>query len=105
MSSDDRSTGRVVVLVLPEVNLLDLGGPVQVFDTAVHQGADYRLEFVAARVGEVASAQGLRLAGLGPLPAVRRGDLVLVPGPRLRPPTPRRPLVPPPVTGWLRECA
>jgi hypothetical protein len=26
--------GRVVALVLPEVNLLDLGGPVQVFDAS-----------------------------------------------------------------------
>jgi hypothetical protein len=33
-------TGRVVVLVLPEVNLLDLGGPVQVFDTVMGLGAD-----------------------------------------------------------------
>lgn len=95
----------MVVLVLPEVNLLDLGGPVQVFDTAVHQGAGYRLEFVAAEPGEIASAQGLRLAGLGSLPAVRPGDLVLVPGPRLRPPTPQHPLVPPQVIPWLRASA
>jgi transcriptional regulator GlxA family with amidase domain len=95
---------RVVVVVLPEVNLLDLGGPVQVFDAAAHQGADYRLEFVAAEPGEVASAQGLRLAGLGPLPDTGPDDLVLIPGPRLRPPTRRHPLVPPAVVPWLRTA-
>ncbi|TDB81685.1 GlxA family transcriptional regulator [Micromonospora sp. KC721] len=104
MSSEDRSTGRVVVLVLPEVNLLDLGGPVQVFDTAAYQGADYRLEFVSADPGELLSAQGLRLAGLDPLPATAAGDLILVPGPRLRPPTPEHPLVPAAVLPWLRSA-
>ncbi|MFF1916768.1 hypothetical protein ACFVYE_35435 [Streptomyces sp. NPDC058239] len=83
------STGRIVVLVLPEVNLLDLGGPVQVFDAAAHLGAGYRLEYVAD-APETVSAQGLRLAGLGPLggAVVGPGDLVLVPGPRLRRPEP-----------------
>jgi transcriptional regulator GlxA family with amidase domain len=67
----------VIVLVLPAVNLLDLGGPVQAFDTAAHRGAGYRLEFVAAEP-EVSSAQGLRLAGLGPLPGIAAGiDLAL----------------------------
>ncbi|WP_412750991.1 GlxA family transcriptional regulator [Krasilnikovia sp. M28-CT-15] len=104
MSGADRSTGRIVVLVLPEVNLLDLSGPVQVFDAAAHEGADYRLEFVAAQPGDVTSAQGLRLAGLGPLPTTRPGDLILIPGPRLRPPTPEQPLVPPAVLPWLRAA-
>ncbi|GAB1640853.1 helix-turn-helix domain-containing protein [Krasilnikovia sp. MM14-A1259] len=94
----------MVVLVLPEVNLLDLGGPVQVFDAAAHHGAGYRLEFVAAQPGELASAQGLRLAGLGPLPATGPGDLILVPGPRLRPPTPEHPLVPAAVVPWLQAA-
>jgi transcriptional regulator GlxA family with amidase domain len=92
----------VVVLVLPEVNLLDLAGPVQAFDAAAHRGAGYRLEFVAAGPGEVSSAQGLRLAGLGPLPDVAAGDLVLIPGPRLRAPGPEVPAV---VAGWVRDAA
>ncbi|MBB2914427.1 transcriptional regulator GlxA family with amidase domain [Streptosporangium becharense] len=94
---------RVVVLVLPEVNLLDLGGPVQVFDAAAHEGADYRVEYVS-QVPETVSAQGLRLAGLGPLPAVGPQDLVLVPGPRLLPPDPGRPLVSGSVVRWLRAA-
>ncbi|MDI6102379.1 GlxA family transcriptional regulator [Actinoplanes sp. NEAU-A12] len=95
------SEHRVIVLVLPDVNLLDLGGPVQAFDTAAQRGAGYRLEFVAADPGEITSAQGLRLAGLGPLPAAGPGDLILIPGPRLRPPGPR---IPAAVTTWVRDA-
>ena len=97
------ATGRVVVLVLPEVNLLDLGGPVQVFDSAAVLGASYRIEFVAD-LPETVAAQGLRLAGLRPLPAVRPGDLVLVPGPRLRKPPPGTPLVSAAVVDWVRTA-
>ncbi len=92
-----------MVLVLPDVNLLDLSGPVQVFDAATHLGADYRLRYVAES-GELASAQGLRLAGLQPLPEVERGDLVLIPGPRLRPPGPGEPLASDEVIAWLRAA-
>ncbi|MEV7009708.1 GlxA family transcriptional regulator [Streptosporangium sp. NPDC051022] len=101
MSEEETGTGRVVVLVLPEVNLLDLGGPVQVFDAAAGLGAGYRLEFVAD-AEEAVSAQGIRLAGLGALPPTGAGDLVLVPGPRLRSPGPGAPLVPGAVVEWLR---
>ncbi|MER8070726.1 helix-turn-helix domain-containing protein [Streptomyces sp. NPDC094034] len=103
------STGRTVVLVLPEVNLLDLAGPVQVFDTAAFLGAGYRLEYVS-ELPETASAQGLRLAGLAALPetVVGPGDLVLVPGPRLTAgsdrPSAARPLVPEAAVHWLRAA-
>ncbi len=93
----------MVVLVQPAVNLLDLSGPVQVFDAANHLGAGYALSYVS-ETPEVRSAQGLRLAGLGPLPAVGAGDLVLVPGPRLQPPTPSQPLVSAGVVQWLRTA-
>ncbi|RMB82108.1 AraC family transcriptional regulator [Streptomyces shenzhenensis] len=92
----------MVVLVLPEVNLLDLGGPVQVFDAAAHLGGGYRLEYVAETDG-VRSAQGLELAGLGRLAATRAGagDLVLVPGPRL---TASDRLVPEAAVRWVRDA-
>ncbi|MEV0974207.1 GlxA family transcriptional regulator [Microtetraspora glauca] len=95
-------TGRVVVLVLPEVNLLDLGGPVQVFDAAAHLGGCYRLEYVA-ETGGVRSAQGLELAGLQALAATQAGpgDLVLVPGPRL---TGSDRLVSSAAVRWLRDA-
>ncbi|MHC5905335.1 hypothetical protein ACVNF4_15745 [Streptomyces sp. S6] len=48
------------------MNLLDLGGPVQVFDAATHLGGGYRLEYVA-KTEKVRSAQGLALDGLTPL--------------------------------------
>jgi transcriptional regulator GlxA family with amidase domain len=97
-------TDRVVVVVLPEVNLLDLTGPVQVFDAATQRGAEYRVEFVA-EAPEATSAQGLRLANLHPLPNLEPGDLVLVPGPRLRPPAPTAPLVSEVVVRWLRQAS
>jgi transcriptional regulator GlxA family with amidase domain len=90
-------------VLLPEVNLLDLAGPVQVFDAATVAGASYRVEYAAKRT-EVVSAQGLTLAALAPLPHVAAGDLVLVPGPRLHPPVAGEPLAGPTVTGWLRAA-
>jgi transcriptional regulator GlxA family with amidase domain len=101
VNGENRPSGRVVVLVLPDVNLLDLGGPVQAFDTAAQHGAGYRLEFVAAASGEVRSAQGLLLAGLKPLPSVGLGDLVLIPGPRLHAPGPDLPAV---AVTWVQDA-
>ena len=70
---------RVLVLLLPEVHLLDLAGPSQVFHSATEQGAEYALTFCAAQP-QIRSAQGLTLADLAPLPTVQPGDLILVPG-------------------------
>jgi transcriptional regulator GlxA family with amidase domain len=70
---------RVVFLLLPNVNLLDLAGPVQVFHTAARMGAPYHVVFCASQP-ELASAQGLALAHLEPLPMVGDGEIVLVPG-------------------------
>ena len=103
MSRSD-ATVRVLVLVLPQVNLLDLSGPVQVFDAATHLGADYQVEFVG-EFAEVASAQGLLLGRVAPLPAVRSGDLVLVPGPRLPQSNASAPLVSEAVVLWLRQAS
>ncbi|TDC47718.1 GlxA family transcriptional regulator [Jiangella ureilytica] len=103
MNGGGSSSRAVVVLVLPEVNLLDLGGPVQVFDAANHRGGDYRIEYVAAQPA-VTSAQGLRLADLGALRAVAAGDLVLIPGPQLHPPESGHPIVSAAVVDWLRAA-
>src|SRR5260370_20298793 len=72
-------THRVLVLLLPEVHLQDLSGPVQVLYEAAQLGGAYQLSYFAG-APRVRSAQGLELSDLAPLPEVRKGDLVLVPG-------------------------
>jgi transcriptional regulator GlxA family with amidase domain len=70
---------HVAVLILPNVHLLDLSGPVQALFEANGFGADYRLTYCGVAT-EVTSAQGLVLGRLEPLPDPRSLDLVLVPG-------------------------
>jgi transcriptional regulator GlxA family with amidase domain len=95
---------RVLVLVVDKVNLLDLAGPVQVFDAASFAGAEYDIEYVG-ETHSVVSAQELRLDGLGALPTTGRGDLVLVPGPRLTGGRQDAPLFSETVLAWLRDAA
>ncbi len=92
---------RVVVLVLPETELLDLAGPAQVFDAANGLGAEYALSFVGS-VPRVRSAQGLELLVSPALPPATGDDLVLVPGVRRSSATPR---ADPDVLAWLRGAA
>jgi transcriptional regulator GlxA family with amidase domain len=70
---------RVLVLLLPQVHLLDLAGPVQALFEANADAARYDLHYVGTQEA-VTSEQGLRLAELEPLPEPRAEDLVLVPG-------------------------
>lgn len=75
-----RQARRVIFLILPGIQLLDLAGPVQVFDTAARLfGVPYSLQFCAA-AEEIRSAQKLYLAHLEPLPEIDGNDLILVPG-------------------------
>src|SRR5262245_42365692 len=79
-SNEARPERRVIFLVLPDVQLLDLAGPVQVFDTATRIFAvPYTILFCGAS-DEVCSTQRLHLSRLQPLPEVNGSDLVLVPG-------------------------
>jgi transcriptional regulator GlxA family with amidase domain len=75
----NRRSRRVVVLVLPNVHLLDLAGPVQAFYEATGFGAEYRIVPCAVQP-KVRSAQGFVFADLAPLPEVDASDTVLVPG-------------------------
>jgi len=108
---------RLIVLVLPEVEILDLAGPLQVFHEANLQGADYRT-LICAPEPRVHSDQGIWLADLAPLPAPEEGDLILVPGCPLaalesgvpgerRTGSPSAPAsrVEPAVLAWLAEAA
>lgn len=70
---------RVLVLLLPNVHLQDMAGPVQVVDEAAQLGGNYRLHFCGVE-RRVRSAQGLELANLEALPQVRSSDIVLIPG-------------------------
>jgi transcriptional regulator GlxA family with amidase domain len=80
---------RVIFLAVPELVILDLAGPLQVFFEARRLGAEYQLVTCAA-ARRVRSEQGLAISDLEPLPslrsvrAARPPDLVIVPGLRLR---------------------
>ncbi|GAA1163101.1 transcriptional regulator GlxA family with amidase domain [Kitasatospora gansuensis] len=77
---------RVVFLLVPQLHLLDLAGPAQVFSTAAEQGCDYRVSYVAEQE-DVPSAQGLALRADTEWPELTADDLLMVPG--WRTPTPR----------------
>jgi len=70
---------RVLVLLLPDVHLLDMAGPVQVFYEANGFGGAYEIVHCAS-TAKVRSAQGLTFADLAPLPKAQAGDTVLIPG-------------------------
>ena len=70
---------RVVFLLVPDVHLLDLAGPAQVFHTAAGIGYDYRLTYVGER-DEVPTAQGVPLRAGVEWPALGPDDLIVVPG-------------------------
>ncbi|MBB5130641.1 transcriptional regulator GlxA family with amidase domain [Thermocatellispora tengchongensis] len=73
-------------LLVPELHLLDLAGPAQVFSTAAGLGYGYELAYVAERPS-VPAAQGVTLTARVDWPELGRDDLILIPGwraPRLR---------------------
>jgi transcriptional regulator GlxA family with amidase domain len=70
---------RVVFLLVPQVHLLDLAGPAQVFFTAAGLGYRYELSYVAERP-DVPSAQGLTVAASVTWPRLDPADLIVVPG-------------------------
>jgi transcriptional regulator GlxA family with amidase domain len=69
----------VVLLLAPQVHLLDLAGPAQVFFTAADLGYGYELRYVAEQA-EVLTAQGLPVRAEPSWPRTGPRDLVLVPG-------------------------
>lgn len=74
---------RVIVAVLPHVEILDLAGPVQAFGEANRCGGDYQV-LACAPEPRVPTDQGLWLSDLPPLPDdVTGDDLVIVPGLRM----------------------
>ncbi|MFL6264185.1 MAG: GlxA family transcriptional regulator [Thermoanaerobaculia bacterium] len=90
---------RVIFVLAPEVEVLDLTGPVQAFHEANRHGADYQVQ-VCAMEPRIRSDQGIWLSDLEPLPRVGAGDLVLVPGTRTAAVASSGEAL----TGWLREA-
>ncbi|NJP33093.1 GlxA family transcriptional regulator [Micromonospora thermarum] len=84
---------RVVFLLVPQVHLLDLAGPAQVFSTAADLGYDYQLHYVADRE-VVPTVQGVPLVAGREWPELTRDDLVVVPGWRPRAHGPEGPVGP-----------
>lgn len=73
----------MIFVLLPEVEILDLAGPLQAFHEA--NAAEQRFAIrTCALTPRLRTDQGLVLADLEPLPEVGEGDLVVVPGMRYR---------------------
>ncbi|TQJ24686.1 AraC family transcriptional regulator with amidase-like domain [Micromonospora sp. A202] len=91
---------RVVFLLVPQLHLLDLAGPAQVFSSAADLGLDYRLHYVAERE-QVTTVQGVPLVADTRWPELAPDDLVIVPGWRPTAHGPQGPVSP----GDLRRLA
>ncbi|WP_033351669.1 GlxA family transcriptional regulator [Kitasatospora aureofaciens] len=70
---------RVVFLLVPQLELLDLAGPAQVFSTAADHGHGYEIGYVAEQE-DVRAAQGVTLRAATSWPALTAADLIVVPG-------------------------
>ncbi|NUP35849.1 MAG: AraC family transcriptional regulator [Streptomyces sp.] len=92
---------RVVFLLVPQLHLLDLAGPAQVFSTAADQGLGHTLHY-AAEQEDVPTSQGVALRADPVLPALGPGDLVVVPGWRSQGLRDNGRLAPA-TLGWLRD--
>jgi transcriptional regulator GlxA family with amidase domain len=69
----------VIFVILPEVEILDLAGPLQTLAEANRIRGRYRLRMCSPR-RQVKTDQGLVLAELDPLPEPAADSLVIVPG-------------------------
>lgn len=83
-----RAPHRVVMLVYPDGQILDVTGPLEVFSRAARwlrdenktQGLAYSVEIVAARAGPVRMSSGLELVAARSYRQVKRIDTLLVSG-------------------------
>ena len=70
---------RLVFLLVPQLHLLDLAGPAQVFSTAADLGYRYELHYVAEQP-ELPTAQGAVIQAALRWPDLGPDDLIVVPG-------------------------
>lgn len=99
MTPSSSVQGSVIFLLLPELEILDLAGPLQSFHEAVRAGVDLRV-LTCSPEPRVRTDQGLWLADLDPLPVPEPADLIVVPGMRFA----ALDAVPVPVIAWLRRA-
>lgn len=90
---------RVLFVLFPGCEIMDVAGPLQAFAEAAAFGASYDVRYVGT-AERVTSAQGLELAGVGELPEPEPTDRVIVPG---YPVLTMRP--PPAIVRWLARAA
>ncbi len=69
----------LIFLILPDVEILDLAGPLQAFHEANRARQRYAIHLCSTR-DRVRTDQGLWLSGLEPLLEAEEDDLVIVPG-------------------------
>ncbi|WP_035841390.1 GlxA family transcriptional regulator [Kitasatospora azatica] len=74
---------RVLFLLVPQLHLLDLAGPAQVFSAAADLGHGYEIDYVSEQE-DVPTAQGVTLRARTDWPELRPDDLLVVPGWRSR---------------------
>lgn len=74
------SQHTVGVFVFDGVTLLDIAGPVEVFNEANRFGANYRVELLSEQGAPVRSSSGITLATDGPVTDGRAWGTALVPG-------------------------
>jgi transcriptional regulator GlxA family with amidase domain len=91
---------RVIFPILPQVEIMDLAGPLQVFHEANRHGARFEM-LCCAMENEVPTEQGPWLGRLQSLPEPQEGDFVLVPGG----PVATHMKAPNAILDWLRKAA
>src|SRR5436309_14248345 len=79
LNSDFERAMNIIFLLLPEVEILDLAGPLQAFHEANRARRRYDVRLCSTR-DRICTDQGLWLSDLEPLPAAAKDDLVIVPG-------------------------
>lgn len=89
----------MIFLLLAELEILDLAGPLQAFHEAVRSGADLRV-LLCGPEPRVCTDQGLWLSDIEPLAEPEASDLIVIPGMRFT----SLEAVRAPILAWLRTA-
>lgn len=94
---------RIFFVVLPQMHILDLGGPMQIFASLTELDiADIKIQCVGPE-SHIKSYQGIFLSAIAPLPKrLTAGDVVVVVGSKIQVELPATPAQQQ-VTQWLRD--